>query len=270
MNISLKNKILHGINEAVYNVLSTDINDQDIDFNQPGIDNNFVHALTLDEIYMLFMKNPESIFATNQLNSSDIALILDNDTVVSLSEYNYSTMHPVFLKITNKELTETGNEILIMLKNKLGIDKKQWQVSNRGLLFEIQDDEYLITDSKAAINDFNGYDNSQRMLYKMRSQLRRIPAVKHCKNIKSPIPGYKGYLPTAGQLFIINKYINMITYILDNLHLPDIQLFWKGHVWWSSTERDRLYAWTMYDSYIRPGTACKNEVFDVLPLFKKV
>jgi len=108
----MKDKILNAINKGLLNVLSTDIQDQDIDFNNADIDNEYIPEITLEELYEIYKEC--NLFTAKYNTKNALSLILNDDSEISLFEYT-DDMNPLFIKITNKELHNGNNDILIYI-----------------------------------------------------------------------------------------------------------------------------------------------------------
>jgi len=248
------------------NVLSTDITDQNIEFEHDNIDNEYIQEISLEDMYDIFKKDNISVFTTKYNTMNAISLVLDNGAEISLYEYE-KNMNPLFLKISNNDLRKEHAEILIyMPENHLMTEKIVWQTIYK----QIQSNIYVINDIKfgdtIAEYDFDGYGNCQRIskIVKDNPELGEIPAIDYC--MKQNIHGYKGYLPAMGQLRVIADYRELINYILSACGCSEI----NSEEWiLSSTEHSNEHVWMLFGNVTqRHYKSIYN--YSVLPVFKKI
>jgi len=185
----MKEKILNAINKGLMNALSTDIEDQNIDFDHAAVDNEYICEISLKELYHIFRKNNDDIFVTRYNTTNSMSLILDNGQEISLYEYNEG-MQPVFLKISNDELRESGNEILIYInQNHCILNERAWKKGDH----QLQSDMYMV-DGRHYAEALDGYDTCKRIMNNY--HWAKIGSIVHCQDQKKY--GHVGYLPSIG------------------------------------------------------------------------
>jgi len=260
MNKKLTNKVLNAINTGLLNVLSTDIDDKDIDFDKPDIDNEYIPEISIDDLFSMYNENNGDIFDKKYDTTNAISLILKDNTEISLYEYdeNDNEIYPVFIKISNKELQKGNNEILIyLLENNLISKKMVWQEQQ----WQILPDVYLIEDFETASNDFSGYGNSMNLMkYK---KYHTLPALEYCVSLYRQ--GYQGYLPSTGQLQVMSKYLNMINSVITEIGYDKLEL--NQGIYWTSDEYSQYDVWDFCHDTIRYRSP-KNTKAHALPIFK--
>jgi len=139
----MKNKILKAIDKGLMNVLSTDIEDQDIDFGNARINNEYVPPISIEELYDIYWyQDSLLIFQMKYDTKNAVSLILEGGAEISLYEYNNS-MKPAFIKISNDQLRDNNAEIYIYLKENHCIEKLKWQNSGK----QVQLPQFLVNNS---------------------------------------------------------------------------------------------------------------------------
>jgi len=268
----MKEKILKAIDKGLMNVLSTDITDQDIDFNHNDIDNDMSGVpVDIDELYAIFMNDESGIFGLYDTKNA-ISLILSGNKEISLYEYT-DGMKPLFLKISNRKLKETGNEILIYIPENHCTEKTVWQLQTTAVLpkeMTIQSKHKNPDFDKEIDANLDGYGNC--ILLNQYKKTKKLPALQHCMDLHKY--GYDGYLPSAGQMKILYRYIKMINYIFEYIgstavNINDIKNIYDC-IWWTSNEcssEDCAYVINYYGDIIAKKKPYHK--YNVLPLFAK-
>jgi len=264
----MKTKILNAIDKGVMNALTTDISDQDIDFNSNDINNEYLYKVTIDELYDIFTANKEGIFQKYDTKNA-ISLILDDNSEISLYEYKESDK-VCFIKLSNKELKRTDNEILIYVPEKHCIPEKhlEFQMHYKQLLpddylIKLQDNNYEECFDKAG-KDLYGYRNTRMEIISLLNDYQErgpAPAFEYC--LKTNICMYNAYLPACGQMKILVDYIDILNYVLMKIHAKPLNL--ENNRYMTSSESSNVNIWLM--GYGNIGNYYKDEEYTVLPLF---
>jgi len=289
----MKEKILKAIDKGLMNVLSTDIEDQNIDFEHDDINSEYSHFLTIDELRDMFYEDNDSIFKPLGNTKSALSLILEDGKEISLFEYN-ADKNPVFIKISNDMLAKNDGVIYIDVNGNHQISSDlPWINDNIFCRWKLLPEKYFqkigdypekydfngynnCMQIMQTINDpdFEGYDRLKRFGYNRHMELH-APAVEYCMGIESPIFGYEGYLPSAGQMFMLKSYIYMINHVLKHIGCESIDFGDSKsknsdeYVWWTSSEMDGDYAYVMkmFGDIRREPKTCHHKV---LPFFKQI
>jgi len=233
----MKKKILEAIDNAVYNVLSTDITDQDIDFSQSDIDCEYIPKISVDELYDLFNKNHEDIFNTKLDTTEALSIVLYDGTEISLCELDELLIPPIFIKLSSDTLRQADSEILIYIGYNHFISHENYKMFT---IFDknIQDPKFFVYESNI-MDNVSGYINCRRMLkiLKDTDMEECSPVLKRCNELDSCIEmkGYSCYIPSAHQLLTIFKYLPMINYVFSKMYNVE-QIRLDKHFWWTSTE----------------------------------
>lgn len=88
----MKKKILKAISEAVYNVLSTDIIDQDIDFDNTDVNNEYI---AIDNLTADFLSNPQKDILDNII---DIYITVRSISIRYKHLTNWNNLSELYLK----------------------------------------------------------------------------------------------------------------------------------------------------------------------------
>lgn len=110
----------------------------------------------------------------------------------------------------------------------------RWASDTKNLI----DGVFTTNNSANAIQDYRGRKNTEAMLAADTSE-----AAYMCANYIFP-NGQSGYLPSLGELYILNKHISEVNKALRSLGLSNVSFFWSStqynstHAWWYNSSMD--------------------------------
>jgi len=126
-----------------------------------------------------------------------------------------------------------------------------------------------------AIEDFDGYNNTYNNLNIRDNIYDNYPAFKYCMSLNNDYPGYKAYLPSIGELYLVIKNFGIFNYVLQKIggickiNEEPIKLC----DFWSSTEEDYDAAYIINGGMAKDMDAIaydyKCHLCHILPFFKK-
>jgi len=279
----MRNKILKAINEAVLNALSTDITDQDIDFNHSDIDTNgLTIAYSLNDIQKCLGIDLKMCDSSNILT-----LILNDNTEISLHQFTNQTVKYIRIH-ANKETNM--HEIILSIND---ISFKCTWLTSANMCTRISnnfiDDDCINCNSKfneipsskkLLLADFDGvrhtYNNID-IIYNDRN-IKRYPALDYCREYCKNDANYYSYMPAYGEIAFLYKWNGLISEIQKYVN-AQYPLYLEKYAWWTSTEKDSLCAYTIntgepayeikYNDHNYNYNYTIRKDVRVLPLFKK-
>jgi len=265
----MKNKIINAINKGLMNVLSTDIEDSNIDFDGPVIDNEY--AIQDINIVKQYMDRGDDIFKLN--TAGCLTLILDDGSEIPLRDYEKAKDDGHEVVFINMKACKANGFCDILLHINLKIDSQPFLMSAyvcdmtaKG--FDNSECITFIPDSEELTNDFNGYRHTyyNRDIMTNNRPKNYYKAFEYCKNIKT-LPGYKGYMPSSGQMKFLMKYFMLINFLVLNItDNNDLEYLHTTDNYWTSTENS--YSYTIVASW--PVLQSAHKVYadaKVLPVF---
>jgi len=280
----MKNKILKAINNGLMNVLSTDIEDKDIDWDIPRADDSIlppVHSLKQMEHFI--------DISFYLCDATDVVyLVLDDGSEFPLHKFTNQNVDFIVFKAS----PEVGPHDIVIHNNLvLSATMKQW-VSTHQFVSAISrnyDDSDCIAHSlqdkygyehilNILKDDINGYEHTyfnKNIKYNTKN-IDKCPALAYCWQIGT-VNGYQAYLPAIGELLFIHKYMHIINEILLFLHSDEILIEDNRykHSFWSSTDESAGIVWTLKNGFVRATDKylkyrIERDNCKVLPMYKKI
>jgi len=213
----------------------------------------------------------EGIF--DWMDITDVIKITLLDKDFNIYNWQASNHNCIFIKIVIPELNVSENNAIII---PMWINKPE----ELSIISYVHTNIYKHTDQNELINDLDGYKNTQLLRTGIRKQIKNkqmknispalcyIDNIKKIDNVLNSVNKIEAYIPSMGQMLIIDKLLPLINVIQKKSGYSPIGTGREKYYFkcWTSTEyKNGIYFFSGGSWNIEYQTIAKYPIF---PLFK--